>query len=250
MNRRPFLARVTALILAPGLILPAAAAPVTRVLPLEHRPAEELLPLLRPLMGSGEVLTGQGFRLVVRAHPDTLAELEAVIRALDTEPARLRIHVRWGERSGDTRDGRRITTRREEDVRSLQVLEGQSALVRTQQTLPRGTARLVPVPGGMAVEPHLGRQRLESGFLVTPRLMPSGQVRLAIRSVRERPDPAGGGRSRGQAVETTISAPLGEWIPLSTLHQETAGDGRRVLRTRPPERRREQDLHLRIERMD
>ncbi|MBK1691446.1 secretin N-terminal domain-containing protein [Ectothiorhodospira mobilis] len=251
MKRRPFLALAALLVLIPGPMLAAGAEerPI-RVLPLQHRPAEDLLPLLRPLLGPGETLTGEGMRLVARATPATLAQLEQAVAALDRASADLRLSLQWGEADADTGGGHRITTRRDTGIRSLRLLEGETALVRSERNLPRGTARLVPVPGGIAVEPHITRQRLQEGFLVKARLLPGERVRLDIRSLRERPDPAGGGRSLSQAVETAVTADLGEWIPLSTLHRETAAEGSRVLRTREPEHRRELDLRVRVERME
>lgn len=251
MKRRPFLGLSAVLLLAPGLMLPAEAEerPI-RILPLQHRPAEDLLPLLRPLLGPEETLTGEGMRLVARAAPATLAQLEQAVAALDVAAAGLRLSVQWGEADETSEGGHRITTRRDTGMRSLRLLEGETALVRRERQLPRGTARLIPIPGGIAVEPHITRQRLQEGFLVTARLLPEERVRLAIRVLRDRPDPTGGGRSLSQAVETTVTADLGEWIPLSTLHRETSTEGTQVLRTREPERRRELDLRVRIQRMD
>ncbi|MCG5535395.1 hypothetical protein [Ectothiorhodospira mobilis] len=251
MKRRPFLGLSAVLLLAPGLMLPAEAEerPI-RVIPLQYRPAEDLLPLLRPLLGPGETLTGEGMRLVARAEPATLAQLEQAVADLDMAAAGLRLSLQWGEADADTEGGRRITTRRDTGIRSLRLLEGETALVRGERNLPQGSARLVPVPGGIAVEPHITRQRLQEGFLVTARLLPGERVRLHIRSLRERPDPAGGGRSLSQAVETTVTADLGEWIPLSSLRRETFEEGTRVLRTREPERRHVLDLRVRVERMD
>lgn len=90
-----------------------------RVIPLRHRLAAELIPTLEPLLGPGETVTGMDSRLIVRATPATLAQLERVINELDVARRNLRITVRHStagttqERaqsvSGDIRrDGSRV----------------------------------------------------------------------------------------------------------------------------------------------
>ena len=44
----------------------AAAQGSLEVLPLRHRSAEQVIPVLRPLVEAGGVLSGQGYRLFVR----------------------------------------------------------------------------------------------------------------------------------------------------------------------------------------
>jgi type II secretory pathway component GspD/PulD (secretin) len=65
-----------------------------RVIPLRHRLAAELIPTLEPLLGPGETVTGMDSRLIVRATPANLAQLEGVINELDVARRNLRITVR------------------------------------------------------------------------------------------------------------------------------------------------------------
>lgn len=65
-----------------------------RVIPLRHRLAAELIPALEPLLGPGETVTGMDSRLIVRATPATLTQLERVIAELDVARRNLRITVR------------------------------------------------------------------------------------------------------------------------------------------------------------
>lgn len=86
--------------------LGSAALPVTaqppelRVIELRHRTAGELLAALQPLLGPGETLTGMDSRLIVRASPATLAQLERAIAALDVARRNLRITVRHASAAG------------------------------------------------------------------------------------------------------------------------------------------------------
>ncbi len=80
-----------------GAVLPAYGQTAElRVIPLRHRLAAELIPTLEPLLGPGETVTGMDSRLIVRATPATLAQLERVISELDVARRNLRITVRHG----------------------------------------------------------------------------------------------------------------------------------------------------------
>lgn len=78
-----------------GAALPALGQTTElRVFPLRHRLAAELIPALEPLLGPDETVTGMDSRLIVRAAPTTLVQLERVIAQLDVARRNLRITVR------------------------------------------------------------------------------------------------------------------------------------------------------------
>jgi|GEM_PF-49769 len=97
-----------------------ASAPLThatelRVLTLKHRLADEVVPVVRPLLAAGESVSGMDSRLFVRAAPQTFTQIERLVAEIDTPRRNLRISVRHaGERerrqdslgiSGDVRPG-------------------------------------------------------------------------------------------------------------------------------------------------
>jgi type II secretory pathway component GspD/PulD (secretin) len=95
----PALGRSLLVILCVLLAAPpvaGAAEGELRVIPLKHRLAEEVVPALRPLLGSGESLSGMDSRLIVRASPRTLAAIERVLGEIDVARRNLRISVRHG----------------------------------------------------------------------------------------------------------------------------------------------------------
>lgn len=106
-----------------GTALPARGQTTElRVISLRHRLAAELIPALEPLLGPGETVTGMDSRLIVRATPATLVQLERVIGELDVARQNLRITVRHtafgetqeqsGSLSGELRrDGSRVVIR-------------------------------------------------------------------------------------------------------------------------------------------
>ena len=64
------------------------------VIQLQHRSAQEVIPILRPLIPQGGTLTGTGYQLIVRTTPENLQQLRDVLQRIDTAPRSLLITVR------------------------------------------------------------------------------------------------------------------------------------------------------------
>ena len=75
--------------------LPAAAAQLTvEVIPLQNRTVDQVIPVIRPLVGEGGAVTGMNNQLIVKTTPDNLAQIKQVLSNLDTPVRRLMITVR------------------------------------------------------------------------------------------------------------------------------------------------------------
>ena len=72
----------------------AIAQEKIEVITLNYRSAEQMLPLIQPLVGKDGAVTGLQNRLVIRTSADKLAQIKRVIASLDTQPRRLMITVR------------------------------------------------------------------------------------------------------------------------------------------------------------
>ncbi len=125
------------------------------VIQLKHRPAQELLPVVRPLLAPNDAVSALDYRLIVRTTPKRLAEVERVVQQLDVARRNLMLTVRQGSHaeirdrsqgvSGEVdvgRDARVTLPRRPNDDRGITV-EQQSgdARLRYQGREERGTAR-------------------------------------------------------------------------------------------------------------
>ena len=85
------------------LLLPLTALAEVTTLPLSHRNAESLIPLLRPVVDEGIRLSGRGELLIVNASPEQLEELRQLVSQIDTPLQSLLISVLQGDES--TRSG-------------------------------------------------------------------------------------------------------------------------------------------------
>jgi|KBSSwiStaDraftv2_1062776.scaffolds.fasta_scaffold876197_1 hypothetical protein len=82
----------------------AAEKQVLEVIPLGYRQAEDVIPMLRPLLAPGGTLTGMKNQLIVRTTPSNLAELKQVLAIADAAPRRLMISVRQASGMDVSRD--------------------------------------------------------------------------------------------------------------------------------------------------
>lgn len=85
------LAVIFLLVLAAAL---ARAQTVVEVIPLHFRTAEEVIPILEPMLERGGTLSGFRGQLVVRTTPGNLAEIRRILASVDTAPRQLLITVR------------------------------------------------------------------------------------------------------------------------------------------------------------
>lgn len=132
----------------------AAVADDLHVIQLKHRPAQELLPVIRPLLDPNDAVSAVDYRLIVRTTEARRREVERVVQQLDVARRNLTLTVRQGSRAGmhdrsqtlsgeiDVGRGARITLpRRPTDDRGM-TIEQQSgdARLRYQGREERTTA--------------------------------------------------------------------------------------------------------------
>jgi len=66
------------------------------IIQLEHRPAEDVIPIVEPLLGADDAISGQGFKVFLQSSPETLARVEDMIDVLDTPAKMLHVSVIQG----------------------------------------------------------------------------------------------------------------------------------------------------------
>ena len=90
------------LLLLCGAVGTTHAAGSLEVIPLQHRSAEELIPILRPFLNEQGALSGSGYQLIVRTTPENLAQLRDILKRVDTAPRRLVITVKQSADGSDS----------------------------------------------------------------------------------------------------------------------------------------------------
>lgn len=99
--KNTFLSRLLIALLLCGALGTPYAAGTLEVIQLQHRSAEEVIPILRPFLNDQGVLSGTGYQLIVRTTPDNLAQLRDILKRVDTAPRRLIITVKQNADGND-----------------------------------------------------------------------------------------------------------------------------------------------------
>jgi type II secretory pathway component GspD/PulD (secretin) len=210
----------------------AFAQGTLEVITLRHRTADQVIPVLRPLLEPGGALSGQYNQLIVRASPANLAQIRAALDAIDQPARRLTISVRFDAAQDSARSGlqtdARISNRgssadiRIQDSRSsldervdqrIQVLEGGRALISSGESRPMRQRQVIQTLGGPVVQETTVIQGASTGFEVVPRVSGSN-VFLEIAPQREQFAPGRSGAIQSERMASTVSGRLGEWIDL------------------------------------
>jgi len=81
-----------------GLVLLAiqAQAQSMMVIKLENRPAAEVIPIVQPMLRPGDAISGEGFKIFLRASPDTRASVQDMVGLLDAALKTLEVSVFQG----------------------------------------------------------------------------------------------------------------------------------------------------------
>jgi type II secretory pathway component GspD/PulD (secretin) len=253
VRRRRFSALLFAVVLG---WLPAAQAQQTvlEVIELNYRNADEVIPMLKPLLAPGGTISGMQNRLIVRTTPQNLAELRKVLDVVDAMPRKLLISVRQqstaniagsqAEVSGSTgndrarvtvpgtgsNQGGNVVIRRGNDHVRGQASQSQSAetdsSVQSLQVL-EGNEAFIQVGQSLPVRSQSaqGSETVQyrdagAGFYVRPRVN-GKQVTLSISTRRDSVADPNTGALNVQRVDTVVSGRLGEWIELGGIAQES-----------------------------
>lgn len=135
--------------LASLLLFSAPASADLEIIALKHRSAEEILPIIRPLLDQDDVASGMNYQLVLRTSPHNLAQIRKLLDSIDIALRRLTITVM-------------------QDVDS----ETAAQLVGISGTIGVGGTARVALPdgagkGGLNVELGQGQDRLRARVIST-----------------------------------------------------------------------------------
>jgi len=210
-------------VLAIAVSWAGAAELAPEVVVLRYRTADQLLPMIQPLVPKPGTASGVGNELVIRTTRANFAEVKRVIDVLDRAPKRLLVTVRQDADAAQGGDAQIHATRAvdaDQSVQQVQVLEGNEASIRIGQSVPvtlRSTNRRLA--GGRVVDDSVDVVEFRdilSGFTVRPRIA-GDTVVLDLSPQRDTPAGQGRGSTNVQRVVTTLSGRLGEWIEVGAV---------------------------------
>jgi type II secretory pathway component GspD/PulD (secretin) len=237
------------------LALSPAGADETRIIQLKHRPANEVMPLIRPLLGPDDALSGMDFRLIIRTSDRNLKEVERILAQVDVARLRLRITVeqasaedrattsqsvtgeaRIGDKARVTlparppqkgglivqKDGlqysanRRTTTTSNANTQTVMTMDGQRAWIRIGQSVPHVRKILALSRRQLVLIEDIELQDVTTGFDVLPRVHGDRVLVEITPRLSSLRNPATG-LADFQELSTTVETKLGEWLDLGEI---------------------------------
>jgi len=94
------------------LLLPVRAETEFKIITLQHRFAEEILPAIKPLVGDDGTATAMQNNLIIRTSRNNMAEIEQLVNSLDTLRQNLKITIRRNNNSDIGQNHAEITGRK------------------------------------------------------------------------------------------------------------------------------------------
>lgn len=244
-----------AMSLAMLLAVNNACAEEARIVQLKHRSAEELIPLIRPLLGPEDALSGTDYRLVIRTSDRNMKEIERILAQVDVARQQLRItveqatadererqsqsvsgEVRIGDHARISRPGkspdegglvvqkdglrynavRRTTTTRNTNTQTLMAQDGQRAFIRIGQSVPHVRKILAFGRHHPVLVNDIEWQDVTTGFEVLPRVR-GDRVLLEITPRLASRQSPGTEIVNYQELSTVVETKRGEWLDLGQI---------------------------------
>ncbi len=180
------------------------------VINLRHRSADTLIPMLRGLYGNQVTITGNNLKLIVRAPPAIVTEIRQLTSDLDRKPRMLRVAIRDASQgsaqasqiavNGSLALGRRTGASNVRVVAS-----------NTESQQKSSGERFIMVEEGVPASLGDG-----TGSQIVARV--EGE-RVSVQLLPAVPGVGGAATTDAHSLNTTTSAPAGQWVQLGGTSQ-------------------------------
>ena len=254
--------RLAGVLISISLIACPVLAQSLEVIDLKYRTAAEVIPVLQPLMEQGGALSGRDYKLFVRTSAANLQQLRAALAQIDRQPSQLLVSVRRSTQqqieleraqvSGTVSNrGANVAVRatdstqrdRSDGVASVQVIEGNSALISSGTDVPIVTSFAAGAGRRPFAAATTSYRNVSSGFLVTPRVNGT-QV---VIDIEQQDDRVANGNIQTQRLTTQVSGPLGEWIQLGGVSESASSQQRGILSRQYSTQSDERSIWVKVE---
>lgn len=221
----------------------ASAQTEFKIITLQHRFAQDLLPVVQPMVGEGGTASAINNQLLVRATPERMVAIEQAVAALDVSRKNVRITISHDDmqqarldrlgisgrvRSGDVRmgvgevqpgmrDGAQLDVDRGQTSMSqrgsefVTVLDGERAFIRVGQSVPYTQQWALFTQRYLSIQQTTEFRDITTGFAVRPRYI-GDQLELEIAPRIARFNNSG--FIDFEELATTVRVTPGQWFDL------------------------------------
>ncbi len=240
------------------------------IIDLKNRPADEIIPVIKPMLKPNDAITGTGFQIFLRTDAKTFEEVSRLLQVMDKAPRNLIIKVRNNvdaeSRSTDFNtsgnyeigddievvvgdhppheEGTKVyinsTKNRSQNntEHMIRVIEGGQAFITAGEIRPYEHRTIIRHRYGVSVYDSVDYQDVTSGFYVTPRLTGNDTVTLQVQPHYRTASDEYSYTSDGyrgtvdvQEASTTVDAKLGEWIQIGGIDTDAKSKDSGILST-------------------
>ena len=231
------------------------------VIDLFNRPASDLIPVLKPMVEQGGSLTGEGFKIIIKASPKNIAQVKKMIEELDVAQRRLYIHVSTDRKAIEAireaqararikkdnitvtspgkvgEDGSIVidsgTSETSVEVEAKVYSTDTRSLEPQAQTIMVNEGQWAVIRTGTAQPVMETRQNADGTVTQTVRYQSvasyvkvkpevrGNNVILSIEPQRSQMSPQGGGVIDESGLSTTVATHIGEWVELGGTYQHS-----------------------------
>ena len=246
---------------------------------LKNRPAEEVIPLIKPFLEANEAISGDGYQLFIKTNAQRKQEIENLITSIDKAIKTFRITVTNDEfvtskenninanvtaRSGDAEISVGSNPREEPgisinvDTRKVEDKSDRTQFVQVQEGKPAFISRerlhIIPIysyvqraNGNFVIEHNQLSPSKQDGFYVVARSIDESSVQISIQSSSSHRQTYQGYGQDQTYVDTTLQVPLGEWFEIGGNTDTRTNDSSGILYRTKKNQQRENKIFLKIE---
>lgn len=250
-----------------------------KIISLQHRMAQDLLPTIQTLVGNNGAVTGLNNQLIIRTDSERMAEIEQAIAALDTARRNFKITVSHDaanqleqshvDAQGNVQIGkvtignsRRLSTansaqinaesntanQNQHDIQFISVLEGERAFIRTGQIVPYTQDWIALTYRYTRLQQTIEFRDVTTGFAVILRRV--GDEKNGTFELKITPrisSLSSVGTIDFEELSTTVQLHSGEWFDIGGTMQNKDEVSRKILSNQNQSTHQSSNLMIRVD---
>lgn len=252
------------------------AAADFKIITLQHRFAEDLLPSIQPIVGNEGTATGIQNQLIIRTTPEKMAEIEQLVATLDVERQNLRItvshqnnlqsqnrdiSVQGRKRIGNVEIGTTRFPRNSQDGvqigvddsasksissgnQFINVSDGERAFIQVGQAVPFTQEWVTLTRRYTSIQRTTDFVDVSTGFAIRPRTIGS-QVELEITPRIAKLNQSG--FIDFEELSTVVRVSKGEWVDIGGIMQQKDDVSRAILSRQSSSQLQNNQLSIRVD---
>lgn len=249
-----------------------------KIVTLQHRFASDLLPVISPMVGADGTATGINNQLILRAAPQRMRDIEAIISTLDIERVNRKITVKSSigrqsqqqsvDASGAVKVGKVTVSNNKNaapntgrieaesnnsDINQnnrqfINVLDGERAFIKVGQIVPFSQEWVSITRRYVQIDTTTDWREITTGFAVRPRIIGSAnskQIELEITPRIAKLN--SNGFVDFEELKTTVRVNLGDWVDIGGTMQSNDEISRKILGLQTVSSQQKSSLSIRVD---